>query len=75
MTEFQTMVDKPMYAAKIWRETMEDTENKNEDGIEMAWGLIANAHGGNWDLATEEWRKAAERWRDIYWHGMIENMP
>lgn len=34
------------------------------DVIEAAWGLIANAYGGNWDEASPEWRKAAERWRD-----------
>ena len=36
------------------------------DLLEMAWGLIANANGGNWDLATAEWKRAAERWRDGY---------
>ncbi len=30
----------------------------------MAWVLIANAYGGNWDLASKEWRTTAERWRD-----------
>lgn len=36
------------------------------DSEEMAWVLIANAYGGNWDLASKEWRDAAERWRDAY---------
>ena len=34
------------------------------DAIEIAWGIIANAHGGDWSKATPEWRAAAERWRD-----------
>ncbi len=35
---------------------------------ELAWGLIANAYGGNWDLASEAsgWEAAAIRWRDAY---------
>jgi len=33
---------------------------------ETAWGLIANAYGGDWDKASSEWRQAAERWRDQY---------
>ena len=35
---------------------------------EMAWGIIANAYGGDWDLASEAsgWKAAAERWRDEY---------
>ncbi len=33
---------------------------------ELAWGLIANAYGGDWTLASPEWREAAERWRDNY---------
>lgn len=33
-----------------------------------AWGLIANAYEGNWDLASEAsgWKEAAERWRDEF---------
>jgi hypothetical protein len=35
---------------------------------ELAWGLIANAYGGDWDLASEAsgWKAAAIRWRDDY---------
>ncbi len=33
---------------------------------EVAWDLIANAYGGNWDLAPIKWRIAAKRWRDTY---------
>ena len=33
--------------------------------IELAWGLIANAHGGDWQNASPKWRRAAERWRDL----------
>ena len=31
--------------------------NKNE--LEIAWGIIANASGGDWDKESEMWRKAA----------------
>lgn len=34
--------------------------------IELAWVLIANAYGGDWDEATDEWREAAVRWRDSF---------
>ncbi len=39
-----------------------------EELIESAWGLIANAYGGNWDSASEAsgWKAAAERWRGVY---------
>jgi hypothetical protein len=36
------------------------------DGIEEAWGILANAHGGNWSEATDEWRAAMDRWRSKY---------
>ena len=36
------------------------------DSEESAWGIIANAYGGNWELANKEWREAAIRWRDKY---------
>lgn len=35
-----------------------------EESEELAWGLIANAYGGDWDLAPTVWKAAAERWRD-----------
>lgn len=48
---------------------MSEIERLRKEYFEMldsAWGLIANAGGGNWDLQTEEWRQAARRWRDKY---------
>ncbi len=36
------------------------------DLSETAWGIIANAYGGDWDSAPEEWRDAARKWRDEY---------
>jgi hypothetical protein len=36
------------------------------DRLELAWGIIANAGGGNWETQSPEWVKAAERWRDDY---------
>lgn len=42
------------------------------DALELAWGLIANAHGGDWDKATPLWKKAAEQWRDEQWHPALK---
>jgi len=44
--------------------------NKNL-GLELAWGLIANAYYGDWNKAPKNWREAAENWRDKYWHGTL----
>lgn len=33
---------------------------------ELAWGVIANASGGNWKLEPADWQEAAARWRDGY---------
>ena len=38
----------------------------DRDMLGAAWGIIANAGGGNWLLESEEWRDAATRWRDAY---------
>ena len=38
---------------------------------EVAWGIIANAYGGDWDHATLEWKSAAENWRDEHWYLII----
>ena len=41
-------------------------EREHDDLLELAWGLIANANGGDWDRATPTWHSAAIRWRDRY---------
>jgi len=43
--------------------------------LEAAWGIIANAYGGDWDKAQHpDWKQAAERWRDNYHdHGILES--
>lgn len=38
------------------------------EGMELAWGVIANVSEGRWDEQTAEWVAAAERWRDEHWH-------
>jgi hypothetical protein len=48
-----------------------------EKSEELAWGIIANAHGGDWDKASDIWRDAAVRWRDAFLehpcYGEVEN--
>lgn len=53
---------------------METTNNDLRDLLELAWGIIANSYGGNWDLASLEWREAAIRWRDRY-HATLSDFP
>lgn len=36
------------------------------DLLHTAWGIIANAHGGDWAKASAEWSKAAHDWRDEF---------
>lgn len=42
----------------------EGGEPRMSDAVETAWGIIANAYGGNWGDASQEWQDAAARWRD-----------
>lgn len=37
----------------------------------VAWGIIANAHGGRWDEADPVWKTAAINWRDR-WHARLD---
>lgn len=43
-----------------------ENEKKKDELLELAWGLIANANEGNWDDVKQDWRIAAEKWRDKY---------
>lgn len=49
-------------------ETGRPASEETSEGVllESAWGIIANSYGGDWDKASDEWIKAAERWRDKY---------
>lgn len=47
---------------------------EKDDLLYEAWGVIANASGGNWDLERPEWKEAAERWRDK-WHKTLPSTP
>ena len=50
--------------------------NSNEqiDLLQIAWGIIANASGGDWDKETLEWKAAAERWRDKYHSDVLSHI-
>lgn len=39
--------------------------------LEIAWGVIANASGGDWTKENKEWQDAAARWRDD-WLGFLK---
>lgn len=45
------------------------------DAVEVAWTLIANAHGGRWEEASQEWTDAAVRWRDERFHPLLKRRP
>ena len=43
------------------------------DMRDSAWGIIANAGGGDWDKESPEWKAAAERWRDTYLNALPDS--
>ena len=49
-----------------------DTVSTVDPIIEAAWGVIANAGGGDWTKETPEWQEAAARWRDEYHRALDE---
>ena len=42
--------------------------------IEMAYFVIANAHDGYWNGASETWKNAAQDWREQYNFHMRRNL-
>lgn len=43
--------------------------------LEIAWGVIANASGGDWKKEPKDWQEAAVRWRDMYDKWLNEHHP
>lgn len=44
--------------------------NEMMDLLETAWGVIANAGGGDWTKESRDWQEAAAKWRDR-WHDLL----
>jgi hypothetical protein len=42
------------------------------EALEVAWGVIANAGGGDWTKESKDWQEAAARWRDEHWHPSLD---
>ena len=53
-----------------WWEHPAETVDALRDELEMAWTIIANAGGGDWQKESTEWQAAAAKWRDRY-HALI----
>jgi hypothetical protein len=49
--------------------------NYPDDLVEAAWGLVANAWGGEWSQASEMWRDAATHWRAAYHESLRSENP
>ena len=41
-------------------------QSEEEQAIDTAWGIIANAWDGDWESAPKHWIQAARHWRDRY---------
>ena len=50
-------------------------KNLEQDLIEMAWSIMANVSGGDWDKQSQDWQEAAGKWRDDYGLWLKENRP
>ncbi len=37
-------------------------EGANRDCVDIAWGIMANAYGGDWEKADPEWVEAVRNW-------------
>lgn len=48
----------------------EEPRMNDTEALELAWGVIANAGGGDWSKETPEWQEAAARWRDAVMPGL-----
>jgi len=56
---------------KRWCVQAESRERRQGELLEVAWGVIANAGGGDWGVEGAKWREAATRWRDD-WHALLD---
>ena len=50
----------------MMRKTESEALRRMANAAEMLWAVLANVSGGNWQLQSKEWRRAAARWRNEY---------
>lgn len=62
-TKLYTTTDEHNELVKRFRNKI---NGNNKKALEIAWGVIANVNGGDWSQQSEEWRKAAENFRDNF---------
>lgn len=67
-------VFKPSEAQDQILKTLNDENKKYLDSLEIAWTIIANVSEGDWDRQTDEWKKAAENWRDNHYHKHLSDI-
>lgn len=46
-----------------------------EDMLNDAWAIIANVNCGDWNMQTDEWQTAAERWRNTFNVNVLPRLP
>jgi hypothetical protein len=51
------------------------TASSIEELLHSAWGVIANAGGGDWKQESLQWQEAAKRWRDRYHKHLTDLRP
>ena len=58
-----------LYALGLAREARDEAKGDAVAARELlkeAWGIIANAGGGNWGRESKEWQEAAAKFRDEF---------
>jgi hypothetical protein len=62
------------YSQELLVATAAERDAANER-LDLAWGLIANASGGDWSKESPEWQAAAAHWRDGYHTPKMHDAP
>lgn len=55
-------------ASGLPKESSEKNLKLAIDFAEWGWTIIANAHGGNWELESKDWQTAAAKYRDDFYN-------
>ncbi len=68
-TEIEMLKSKVSYQKDFYEKRLEESRKGLRqvlNAAEMLWVVLANVSEGNWTKQTDDWQKAAKRWRDNY---------
>src|SRR4051812_31304096 len=70
-----SLLAEPKQSGQFVQQLLDAATAKLRETLELAWGIIANAGGGDWSKESDEWVKTAVAWRERVMPQLAHQQP